>query len=141
MFEELTKFLPDFEKANGYGQWTEIEGKGTPEEPCRLPQINYGSLVMSVEKAVCGFHEEHPEFGLNHHAQILEENGLSWDSEVMEKADVFTLDGQAVMALLLGVIRAERFCNGALLSFFENGCVKRWIERLREIDDKEGSDN
>lgn len=43
------------------------------------------------------------------------------------------------MALLLGAVRAERFCDGALLDFFEDGSVKRWLLRLREIDDK-GSD-
>lgn len=43
------------------------------------------------------------------------------------------------MALLLEPVRAERFCDGALLGFFEDGSVKRWLLRLREIDDK-GSD-
>ena len=43
------------------------------------------------------------------------------------------------MALLLEAVRAERFCDGALLGFFEDGSVKRWLLRLREIDDK-GSD-
>lgn len=57
----------------------------------------------------------------------------------MSGADVSELDGQAVMALLLGAVRAERFCDGALLDFFEDGSVKRWLLRLREIDDK-GSD-
>jgi hypothetical protein len=31
-------------------------------------------------------------------------------------------------------IRAERFCDGALLGFFEKGCVGKWLERLKEID-------
>ena len=54
----------------------------------------------------------------------------------MPGADVSELDGQAVMALLLGAVRAERFCDGALLGFFEDGSVNRWLLRLREIDDK-----
>lgn len=57
----------------------------------------------------------------------------------MPGADVSELDGQAVMALLLRAVRAERFCDEALLGFFEDGSVKRWLLRLREIDDK-GSD-
>jgi hypothetical protein len=47
---------------------------------------------------------------------------------------VSDLDGQAVMALLLGAVRAERFCDGALLGFFEDGSIRRWLLRLREID-------
>ena len=38
------------------------------------------------------------------------------------------------MALLLGAVRAERFCDGALLGFFEDGSIRRWLLRLREID-------
>ena len=57
----------------------------------------------------------------------------------MSGADVSELDGQAVMALLLGAVRAERFCDVALLGFFGDGSMRRWLLRLREIDDK-GSD-
>lgn len=57
----------------------------------------------------------------------------------MSGADVSELDGQAVMALLLGAVRAERICDGALLGFFGDGSMRRWLLRLREIDDK-GSD-
>ena len=57
----------------------------------------------------------------------------------MSGTDVSELDGQAVTALLLGAVRAERFCDGALLGFFEDGSMRRWLLRLREIDDK-GSD-
>lgn len=57
----------------------------------------------------------------------------------MEKADVSKLDSQAVMALLLGAVRAERFCDGALLSFLESGAILRWLERLRVIVEAEQS--
>ena len=57
----------------------------------------------------------------------------------MEKVDVSKLDSQAVMALLLGAVRAERFCDGALLSFLESGAILRWLERLRVIVETEHS--
>lgn len=57
----------------------------------------------------------------------------------MEKVDVSKLDSQAVMALLLGAVRAERFCDGALLSFLESGAILRWLERLRVIVETEQS--
>ncbi|MBQ7614370.1 MAG: hypothetical protein IJU77_04950 [Butyrivibrio sp.] len=52
----------------------------------------------------------------------------------MEAADVSKLDTQAVLALLLGAIRAERFCDGALLGLLESGAILRWLKRLQEID-------
>ena len=38
------------------------------------------------------------------------------------------------MALLMGAVRAERFCDGALKEFVENGSITKWLERLKEID-------
>jgi hypothetical protein len=52
----------------------------------------------------------------------------------MEKADVSDLNAQCVLSLVMGAIRAERFCDGALLDFFESGCILKWLERLNEID-------
>jgi hypothetical protein len=41
-----------------------------------------------------------------------------------------------VIALLTGAVRVERFYNGALLYFFKEGCILRWLERLKEIDEQ-----
>jgi hypothetical protein len=52
----------------------------------------------------------------------------------MQKADVSVLDGKCIMALLLGAVRSERFCDGALLSFFKSGAIAKWLLRLKELD-------
>ena len=51
----------------------------------------------------------------------------------MANADVSAMDAQCVLALIVGAVRAERFCDGALLDFFENGCMAKWLKRLNEI--------
>ena len=136
MFESLTKHLPAIENAEGFGNWVvDRESKGTMNDPIKMPYVNYGTTVADVEQAIYDF----AEYELTHYRDILERNGLEWGNQAMSAADVSELNGQAVMALLLGAVRAERFCDGALLGFFEDGSVKRWLFRLREIDDK-GSD-
>lgn len=55
--------------------------------------------------------------------------------DTMTNADVSCLNGQAVMSLLLGAIRAERLCAGAINNFLETGCIHRWLSRLQEIRD------
>ncbi len=135
MFENLTKHLPVIEKAEGFGNWVvDRESKGTMDDPIQMPYANYGMTVTDVEQAIYAFVDEHPEYELTRYSDILERNGLKWDGRVMSEADVTGLDGQAVMALLLGAVRAERFCDGALLGFFEDGSIKRWLLRLEEID-------
>lgn len=57
----------------------------------------------------------------------------------MSEADVSQLDAQCVMALIMGAVRAERFCDGALLGFFRDGSIRKWLERLKEIDDSNGN--
>lgn len=140
MFESLTKHLPAIENAEGFGNWAvDRESKGTMDDPIKIPYVNYGTTVADVEQAIYDFVDEHSEYELTHYHDILERNGLEWSSQAMSGADVSELDGQAVMALLLGAVRAERFCDGALLGFFGDGSMRRWLLRLREIDDK-GSD-
>lgn len=136
MFESLTKHLPAIEKAEGFGNWVvDRESKGTMDDPIQMPYVSYGMTVTDVEQAIYAFVDEHPEYELTRYSDILERYGLKWDGRVMSEADVSELDEQAVMALLLGAVRAERFCDGALLGFFEDGSVKRWLLRLKEIDD------
>ena len=136
MFESLTKYLPELDRAEGYGDWiVDRESKGTMDGPIQMPYVNYGRVVMEVEQAIYAFVDEHPEFELTRYSDILERSGLSWDGRVMSEADVSDLDGRTVMALLLGAVRAERFCEGALLGFFEDGSVKRWLLRLKEVDE------
>ncbi|WP_124061369.1 MULTISPECIES: DUF6508 domain-containing protein [Eggerthellaceae] len=141
MFEGLTKHLPAIEKAERFGSWVvDRESKGTMDDPIQMPYVDYVTTVTEVDQAIYGFVDEHPEYKLTHYRDILEHNGLEWDSQAMSEADVSKLSGQAVMALLLGAVRAERFCDGALLGFFEDGSIRRWLVRLREIDEQDGDE-
>ena len=135
MFESLTKHLPAIENTEGFGNWVvDRESKGTMNDPIKMP---YGTTVADVEQAIYDFVDEHPEYELTHYRDILERNGLEWDSQAMSGTDVSELDGRAVMALLLGAVRAERFCDGALLGFFGDGSMRRWLLRLKEIDGRD----
>lgn len=141
MFESLTKHLTAIENAEGFGNWVvDRESKGTMNDPIKMPYVNYGATVADVEQAIYDFVDEHLEYELTHYHDILERNGLDWSSQAMSGADVSELDGQAVMALLLGAVRAERFCDGALLDFFEDGSMRRWLLRLKGIDGRDGNE-
>lgn len=134
MYEKLTTFLPmlDLEK---FGEiLVDKENDGSPEHPIHWPVIIFDEKVNAFVSAVYDFMDTHEDMGLNHYDIILNEHGLAWDDEVMEKADVSALDGSVVMALIMGAIRMERFCDGALLDFFERGCIQKWLQRLKQID-------
>ena len=133
-FENLIKYLPLLEDDN-IGTWIiDRENDGTPEHPIQMPFVNYSEMVHHFIEDVYDFEEKNKDFELTHYGEILEKNRLEWGSKSMSEADVSSLDTQCIMALIMGAVRAERFCDGALLGFFKDGSIKKWLERLKKID-------
>lgn len=135
MFEELVGLI-DKIKDDSIGEWiVDKENDGTLEHPMQMPFVVYSSVVRLFEQAVYGFEEDHPEFELNRYGSILERYDIKWETQSMSTVDVSKMDGQGVMALIMAAVRAERFCDGALKGFFENGSIEKWLCRLKEIDE------
>ncbi len=135
MYETLTEYLSKLENSE-YGKWyVNTEHKGKEDDSIQMPFVGYERIVIDLEHAIYDFVDTHPEMELTKYSEILEQNGLEWGIVSMKKADVSSLDDRAIMALLVGALRADRFCEGALLGFLNSGALNRWIERLKEIDE------
>lgn len=122
VYKVLTDYLPNFEN-DSRGAWA----------------VDYSIGYCTAKggrfiKDVYSFMDEHPEYELNKYHEILKENSLGWGMKSMIEADVSTLDGKCVMALVMGAVRADRFATGALCDIFESGAIERWLLRLKEID-------
>ena len=137
MFEQLTAYIDKIASEETSGEWC---GGFNHKEPS-FPHVLYSVTMHRFEDDVLKFVDVHPEMDLTHYYDVLEKNGLAWDSIIMQKADIANASGQLVMALIVGAIRAERFCDGALLGFLGNGCVVKWLERLKQIDDIKGENH
>ena len=137
MFEALTGFLPKLQNAS-FGKWMmDTKGDGTPENPRHVPFVAYDRVVMDFIDTAYRFLDQHEEMGLRQYAVILEESNIKWGSDSLRNADVPTMDGRTVMALIIGSLREERFCEGSLLSLFEDGSITKWLSRLKVIDEGE----
>lgn len=135
MYEKLTSLLEDI-KTDSIGEWiVDKENDGSPEHPIHFPFVTYSECVNRFEHEVYAFEEANPEYGLHRYGEILKSHGIEWGSRTMKMADVSKLSGRTVMALLMGAVRAERFCDGALKVFFEDGDIEKWLTRLKEIDE------
>lgn len=128
MYEHLTKYLEEF-KSRDFG---EIVSEKTDEASRQIPHVCYSKVVRKFTNDVYGFVDEHKE--LQDYSKILKDSHIDWDSRSMTAADVDKMDAQCVLALIVGAIRAERFCDGALLGFLKDGAIIRWLERLKRID-------
>lgn len=132
-FKNLIKYLSLLDN-DSIGTWIiDHENDGTPEHPIQMPFVNYSEMVHHFIEDVYDFNENNKDFELTHYGEILEKNGLEWGTKSMSEADVSSLDAQCVMALIMGAVRAERFCDGALLGFFKDGSIRTWLERLKEV--------
>ena len=133
-FGFLTRFIPEIE-GDEIGHWNiDTKNDGSPEHPIQMPFVSYSEMVDRFVDNVYALVDEHPEWNLTSYGQILEQNGLNWGMTSMSDAIVEDLDAQCIGALLVGAVRAERFCDGALMAFFKDGSIKRWLQRLLELD-------
>ena len=134
-YDSLTQYIKQFENTN-FGEWIiDRENDGSTEHPKQMPFVNYSAIVDSFINDVYRFIDDNSDLGLNHYYDILAKNHLEWGSESMKSADISSMDAQCVMALIVGAIRAERFCDGALLDFFKNGYILKWLKRLNQIQE------
>ena len=134
MFQELTGFIERLDSEE-HGNWViDKENDGSPGHPIQMPYVNYGREAIAFEDAVYKFVDEHPEYDMKNYGEILEKAGIEWGTNSMEGAIVDDLDAKTVLALLIGAIRADRFCEGALLGFMKSGAIQRWLGRLKELD-------
>lgn len=127
MYESLTKYLDLFAE-DSFGAWV------IDKERVHFPYVNYTDEVRNFLGDVMAFVDEHKDMRLTNYYEILEDHGIEQSAEAMTEADPESLDGQAVMALIVASMRAERFCDGFLLGMFEEGCIRKWLMRLAAMD-------
>ena len=134
-YSVLTKYI-DLLKNDNVGEWNcDKENDGSAERPIQLPFVIYSTTVHKFADDIYKFAKESDEIVPGKYAEILQANGIKWGYDSMMKADASVLDAQCILALLIASLRAERFCDGALLGFIESGAVTRWLKRLQELDE------
>ena len=91
-------------------------------------------LYARLEHEVRAFVKAHPEFDFDSYEDILEENDILSDWQSMVDADVSGLDDKSIMALLVGALEQRHNAEDGFEAIDNEGCIRRWLERLRDID-------
>lgn len=134
-YSALTKYI-NLLKNDNAGEWIcDKENDGSSERPIHVPFVSYSIAVDNLADDIYKFAKESNEIVPGKYAEILQANGIEWGYDSMMKADASGLDAQRILALLIASLRAERFCDGALLGFIKSGAVTRWLKRLQELDE------
>lgn len=128
MYESLTRHIPMLEnKQYGVTGWY-IGG-------CEYNKAMYQMIydVYDFVDDVYGYDETGKS--KMDYRKILEKAGIGFDEKSISQVDVSMLDGKTVFTLIFTVIRQDRFVTGLILGFCENGCLLKWLKRLKEIDE------
>ena len=132
-FDKLIGLLEPLEN-DSVAEWIiDKEHKGTEDDSIHFPYPMYTEVVNELIEAVYEFEHENPEYELTKYGELLKERGLEWGQRSMENADVSNMDAQGIMALLMSMVRGERFCDGAIMGMIKLGAVKIWLLRLQEL--------
>lgn len=133
-FEKITRLIPLLEAEESHGKWfVDNRHEGTLENPFIAPYVEYGKaaneLIFMVHECV----DDNEDLAVRNYREVLESCGLP-DEESMLAADVAKCDARCTLAMILYVVRGDRFCEGFLLRHLENGSMLKWMKRLEEID-------
>ncbi len=118
--EEITALLPRLETEAAADGW--LGGGPAPgiEGAIVAPTPNYNKIVddlINILSKECWFDPEY-EFT----ARTITNNSMIEDAGIHD-----------IRAMLTAIIRGERFCDGLILSNFENGYIQQLLQRLNVI--------
>ena len=130
-YESLTKYLNAID-LDDIGTVETIRRKDG--ESKGLPYIKYTGMVYLFIDDVYDFSNKNKDLGLDRYDLILSEYGIEKGGIPLDEVDVSKMEGRGVIALIMAVVRAERFSEGTLYATFKKGVMSRWLKRLKEID-------
>ena len=131
-YELLTKYIHVFENGD-FGEWfIDKENDGSMEHPIQMPYVMYSKTIDDFIDDVHRFVDLHEDMGLTDYRKVIEERGI--DMSEAKQADVSNIDAIGLCALIVANVRAERFCDGVILSSCKDGTFIKWLNRLKELD-------
>lgn len=136
--DDLLDLIPDLEHGE-IGNWADT-GKhaGTAEDPLIMPYVTYSPAVeKKLIEEIYRIDELNSGLGLHSYVNVLEEYGFEWSDESLRSAVVAELDARCILAMILAIVRADRFSEGILLQYLEEGIILAWLNRLNELEDHE----
>lgn len=131
-YELLTKYIHVFENGN-FGEWfIDKENDGSMEHPIQMPYVMYSKTIDDFIDDVHRFVDLHEDMGLTDYRKAIADRGI--DMSEAKQADITNIDAIGLCALIVANVRAERFCDGAILRSCKDGTFIKWLNRLKELD-------
>lgn len=132
-FDKIIALMEPLKK-DTYGEWHGgLEEKKPDDTTFQLPFVAYTQTAHKLISEIQDFVDQNPDYELRRYEKVLKERNIEFSQEAFNKVDLGNLDAQGIMAMLVGLMRAERFCEGVFLDNLKNGFIIKCIQRLDEI--------
>ena len=121
-------------KQDSFGKWHGgVEDKKPEDASFQIPFVAYTQAAHNLISEIQDFVDQNPDYELKRYEIILGERNIEFSQEAFNKVELDKLDAQGVMAILVGLMRAERFCDGIFLKNLQSGFIVKCIQRLETI--------
>lgn len=118
-----------------YGEWS--SGETVSEDTVVIPTVSYNSAVNRFLFDFELFIRKNSDIKYHNYEDVLKRAKIKNNVEAFYNADVTDLSSAVILAMIVGILRKDRFCEGILLDAFENEYILKWLKRIKEIDIKE----
>ena len=88
---------------------------------------------MAFYKDFYSVYDTLPEKQQNY-LHIIKANRIDKEPKKLAKTDAKDLDDYIIMNIFMANIRQDRFFEGLINEFIENGCFEKWLEELKKKD-------
>jgi len=129
-YDVLTKFIPVFETVD-FHQWADIDpyDKISPKKF----EVNYDKSVNEFVIIIHQFVEEQAPYAHNYMG-ILEKQNIKINSDSNNKNIIDKIDDKTTIALIIGLVRSERFGYGNLRAMLANGTILELLRHLAKFE-------
>lgn len=136
-FEKITSIIPALEDEGKHGEWiVDAEHRGASDDPVQMPFVGYGRAGEMLIEAVHECVEDLSEvMDVHDYMGVLESYGLHGVDDI-QAVDASVCDAKCTLAMILAIVRQDRFCEGLLLHYLESGKMLEWMKRLAELDEQ-----
>ena len=115
-----------------YGEWS--SGEPDSEDTIVMPAVSYNSAVYRFLFDFEMFIAKKADVKYYNYEDVLKQAKMKNNIEDFYNTDINDLSSVVILAMIIGILRKDRFCEGILLEAFDNGIILKWLKRIKEID-------
>ncbi len=128
IYHNLISYIDRFADGD-YGEWSNPKEKDTSETQYILPYFIHSNKTIAFVKEI---YRVSKELGIKNYKDVMKKNGIDCK---FEDIDFSKLNSEGIIAILLFVVRGDRFVEGMLEGWLESGRINKLLEKLKELEE------